>query len=233
MTNAEVGRRKSEVGEASGAGERTGRFRLGVVCSLSLSVIGFGLFASLDVTTAFAGKFNRAVSVGDVGKPFTGLIGTDDEPHSLAEYLADAKGVVLVFTCNHCPVAAGYEDRLLALAREFQPQQVRFVAVSCSLGEADSLTAMKERAQQKKYPFPYLHDPSQQSGRDYGARVTPEVFVLNAQGRVVYLGAIDDSWNDAENVQHAYLRDALAALVAGRKPETTETRPRGCPIAYE
>jgi len=230
MAKAEVESPKSEVGEAKAAGKGSGR--LGVVPLLLLLFVGFGLFASV-ASPVFAGKFNRAVSVGDVGKPFTDLIGTDDKPHSLAEYLADAKGVVLVFTCNHCPVAAGYKDRLLALAREFQPQQVRFVAVSCSLGEADSLAAMKERAEQKKYPFPYLHDPSQQSGRDYGARVTPEVFVLNAKGRIVYLGAIDDSWNDAENVQHAYLRDALAALVAGRKLETTETRPRGCPIAYE
>jgi hypothetical protein len=78
-----------------------------------------------------------------------------------------------------------------------------------------------------------LHDPSQQSGRDYGARVTPEVFVMQPDGKITYLGAVDDSWNDPEQVKHAYLREALTALVAGRMPETTEARPRGCAIAYE
>jgi hypothetical protein len=92
---------------------------------------------------------------------------------------------------------------------------------------------MKARADEKKYPFPYLHDPSQQSGRDYGARVTPEVFVLKPDRTITYQGTIDDSWNDAEQVKHAYLRDALTALVAGNTPETTETRPRGCPIPYQ
>jgi hypothetical protein len=190
-------------------------------------------FSLLLPASAGAGKFNKVVSPGDVGKPFAGLVGTDDKPHSLEEYLAGGKGVVLIFTCNHCPVAAGYEDRLLALAREFQSQDVRFVAVSCGTAEADALPAMKARAQEKKYPFAYLHDPSQQSGRDYGARVTPEVFVLRPDRTIVYQGTIDDSWNDAEQVKHAYLRDALTALVSGKTPETTETRPRGCPIPYQ
>jgi hypothetical protein len=181
---------------------------------------------------AHAGKFNKAVSVGDVGKPFTGLVGTDDKPHSLAEF-CDGKGVVLVFTCNHCPVASAYEERLLTLARDFQPHGIRFVAVSCGKGEADELPAMKARAAERKYPFAYLYDPSQQTGRDYGARVTPEVYVMRPDRTITYLGTIDDSWNDASQVKHAYLREALTALLAGRDPETTETRPRGCPIPYE
>lgn len=187
----------------------------------------------LLTSPAHAGKFNKSVSVGDVGKPFAGLVGTDDRPHALDEYLAGGKGVVLIFTCNHCPCAAGYEDRLFTLAREFQPQGVRFVAVCCGTDEVDSLPAMKERAAERKFPFPYLHDPSQQSARDYGARVTPEVFVLRPDRTVVYLGAVDDSWNDPAQVQHAYLHDALTALVAGRMPEIGEARARGCSIAYD
>lgn len=179
-----------------------------------------------------AGKFNKAVSAGDVGKPFFNLIGTDEKLHSLDDYLKDGKAVVLLFTCNHCPVAAGYEDRLFAMHKEFAPQGVRFVAISCGLNEADGFEAMKKRAVERKFPFPYLHDPAQETGRDYGARVTPEVFVLKADRTIVYLGTIDDSWNDADAVKHAYLREALTAVVAGRTPETVETRPRGCPIDY-
>ena len=195
-------------------------------CLIALAV-AVSLAASAE-----AGKFNKAVSAGDVGKPFTGLVGTDDRPHSLDEYLTGSKGLVLLFTCNHCPVAAGYEERIAALAKKFAPQGVRFVAVSCGLGEADALPAMKERVKEKSFPFPYLHDPSQQTGRDYGARVTPEVFVLKPDRTIIYLGAIDDSWNDADAVKHAYLHDALEAIVAGRAPETVEARPRGCPIDY-
>lgn len=191
------------------------------------------LILAITADLSFAGKFNRVVSVGDVGKPFAELIGVDDKQHSLAEYLDGGKGVVLIFTCNHCPCAAGYEDRLFTLAREFQPQGVRFVAVSCGTEEVDSLAAMKERAAERKFPFPYLHDPSQQSGRDYGARVTPEVFVLRPDRTIVYLGAVDDSWNDPEAVKHAYLRDALTSLVAGKTPEIGEARARGCAIAYD
>lgn len=210
----------------NGASGRSGIFQF------ALFIFHFALVCSL-VSPLHAGKFNKAVSPGDVGKPFAGLMGTNDKPHSLADYLSGGKGVVLLFTCNHCPVASAYEERLLAIAREFEPQGVKFVAVSCGKGEADELPAMKERAAAKKYPFPYLHDPSQQSGRDYGARVTPEVFVMQPNGKIIYLGTVDDSWNDATQVKHRYLRDALEALVAGHEPETQETRPRGCPIPYE
>ena len=194
------------------------------------SLVCLAVLLAADV--CFAGKFNRVVSVGDVGKPFAELIGVDDKPHSLAEYLDGGKGVVLIFTCNHCPCAAGYEDRLFTLAREFQPKGIRFVAVNCGLDEADALPAMKTRAAERKFPFPYLHDPSQQTGRNYGARVTPEVFVMRPDRKIVYLGAVDDSWNDPETVQHAYLRDALTALVAGKMPEIGEARARGCSITY-
>src|SRR5262245_55894240 len=97
------------------------------ILHFSFTCLSFGFLADV----ALAGKFNRAVSVGDVGKPFAGLVGVDDKPHALADYLAGGKGVVLIFTCNHCPCAEGYEERLFSLAKEFQPQGVRFVAVSC------------------------------------------------------------------------------------------------------
>jgi hypothetical protein len=219
MQKSEVRNQKSELRSA----QRSKRH------SVLLLISAFCLLTS----PVFAGKFNKAVSVGDVGKSFAGLMGTDDKPHALDEYVAGGKGVVLIFTCNHCPCAAGYEERLFTLAREFQPQGIRFVAVCCGTDAVDSLPAMKVRADERKFPFPYLHDPSQQSARDYGARVTPEVFVLRPDRTIVYLGAVDDSWNDPEQVQHAYLRDALTALAAGQMPEIGEARARGCAIAYD
>lgn len=182
---------------------------------------------------AFAGKFNAAVSVGDVAKNWQNLVGTDDKPHSLDDLLRDAKAVVVVFTCNHCPVAAGYEDRLISLAKEFEPRGVRFVAVSCSLLSGDQLPEMKRRAAEKKYPFPYVIDPTQQVGRNYGAAVTPQVFLLRPDRTIAYMGAVDDSWSDPDAVKHAYLKDALEAVAAGRTPATTETRAKGCAIQYE
>jgi peroxiredoxin len=185
-----------------------------------------------DADAARAGKFNKVLSAGDQAPDFRNVVGTDDRPHSLADW-KDAKLVVVVFTCNHCPIAGAYEDRLLALAKEYREKGVQFVAVSSSRMEADSFAAMKKQAAAKKYPFPYLHDASQQVGRSYGASVTPEVFVLKADRTVGYLGTIDDNWNDAAAVSRHYLRDALDTLLAGKELLRFETRPVGCGIGYE
>jgi len=185
-----------------------------------------------DARPACAGKFNKVLSAGDSGPDFKNLVGTDDKPHSLADW-KDAKLVVLIFTCNHCPIAAAYEDRILALAKQFEERGVRFVAVSSSRLEADGFAEMKKRAAEKKYPFPYLHDATQKVGLSYGARVTPEVFVLKADRTVGYLGAIDDNWNDETAVGRPHLREAIEALLDGKEPPRMETRPVGCGIQYE
>ena len=185
-----------------------------------------------DAATARAGKFNKALSAGDKAPDFKDVAGTDDKPHSLADW-KDAKLVVVVFTCNHCPIAGAYEDRILALANQYRDRGVQFVAVSSSRLPSDDFAAMKKRAAEKKYPFPYLHDASQQVGKSYGASVTPEVFVLKGDRTIGYLGTIDDNWNDASAVGRQYLRDAIDALLAGKEPTRFETRPIGCGIQYE
>lgn len=179
---------------------------------------------------ALAGKFNKVLSVGDAAPEFAELPGVDGQPHSLAEY-ESAKFVVVVFTANHCPFAMEYEDRLIGLQNDFAEQGVQVVALSCSLEEADNLEHMQVRAQEKGFNFPYLHDASQNSGRAYGASVTPQVFVLDDQRRVAYMGAIDDHVL-LERVKHHYLRDALTALCAGETPAETETKAKGCGIEY-
>ena len=176
-------------------------------------------------------KFNRKVDVGDKGPLWKELQGTDGKRHSLSD-LKKAKAVVVVFTCNHCPVAKAYEERLIQLARDFQKRDVVTVAISVSLIEADSLDAMKKRAAEKKYPFAYLQDPDQKTGQSYGSFCTPSVFLLDGDRRIAYMGKIDNSLY-ADRVEERFLRDAIVAVLKGEKPEITETKPIGCPIEYD
>jgi peroxiredoxin len=181
--------------------------------------------------SAFAGKFNRALSIGDKAPQWSGLLGVDGRKRALADF-ADAKLIVLVFTCNHCPVATASQDRLVALQKEFLDRGVRLVAVCSNLGQEDDLPAMKERAESNGYNFPYLRDADQSVGRAYGARQTPTALVLDGDRKIAYMGAIDDSWEDAGRVERDYLRDAIEALLAGQRVPVAETRPQGCEIPY-
>jgi peroxiredoxin len=190
------------------------------------------LVAALGLAlTASAGKFNEVLSVGDAAPEWTGLAGVDDKSHALKDY-EEAKVLVAIFTCNACPVAVAYEDRLIALQQEYKDKEVQFVAINCNTDEANSLAAMKKRAEEKGFNFPYLFDETQEAGRTYGASVTPQVFVLDEARKVVYTGAIDDNFEDESQVKHQYLRDALDSVLAGKAPEAGETRAKGCGIKY-
>ena len=194
------------------------------------------LFAVLTVTASSAlshakeGKFNTVISVGEKAPDFTAIPGIDDKKHSLREY-KDAKAVVVVFTCNHCPVAVAYEDRIVALQKDYKKRGVQVVAICANPDEADKLDKLKERADSKKFNFPYLHDGDQKTGKAYGAAVTPHVFLLDKDRKISYMGAIDDNQN-AEKASKHYLRDAIDASLAGKATETTETRAVGCGIKY-
>ena len=139
---------------------------------------------------------------------------------------------MLVFTCNHCPVARAYEDRLVALHKDYGPKEVQVVAVNVNNIPADRLEEMKKRAKQKGFAFPYLYDSTQKIGRDYGAKVTPHVFVLDNGRKIAYMGAVDDN-QDSQRVKSHYLRDALDALLAGKPAPKQVTQQFGCGIKYE
>jgi len=171
------------------------------------------------------------LKIGAPAPVWSGVIGIDDEKHGLDDY-QKAKLVVMVFTCNHCPVAVAYEDRLIALQKDYRKKGVQLIAVNVNNLPADRLGPMKVRAKEKGFNFPYLYDPTQKMGYDYGARVTPHVFVLDKDRKIAYVGAVDDN-NNPERVEKHYLRDALDALLAGETPATAETRPRGCSVKYE
>jgi thiol-disulfide isomerase/thioredoxin len=140
--------------------------------------------------------------------------------------------VLVVFTCNHCPVAKAYEDRLSSLEHDYKDRGVAVVAINVSNMDADKLPAMIERAKEKEFEFQYLYDPSQAIGRAYGATVTPHAFVLDGKRQVAYIGAIDDNQN-ADKAEKHFVRDALDAVLAGKKPEPATTKQFGCGIKYE
>jgi len=184
------------------------------------------------MVAAIAARGNAAeLKIGDAAPNFAGIIGIDDKEHGLADYRG-AKLAVVVFTCNHCPVAAAYEDRLVALQKDYQAKGVQLVAVNVNTIAADRLDKMKERAAKKGFNFPYLYDATQKIGRDYGATVTPHVFVLDTERKIAYVGAVDDNMQP-DKVKSPYLRNALDALLAGKRPPQEVTKQFGCGIKYE
>jgi peroxiredoxin len=182
---------------------------------------------------AWAGKYNGVLNIGDAGPAWEQLEGVDGKRHSLAD-LAAKDVVVVVFTCNSCPVAADYEDRILAFSKKFAGPQgkVGLVAINVNKVPEDRLPKMRERAEAKGFDFPYLYDETQQIGRAYGAAFTPEFFVLDRDRKVVYMGGMDDSSN-VEMVKLSYLEPAVEAALAGKQPETTEAPAIGCRVRYD
>jgi peroxiredoxin len=183
------------------------------------------------VLAAHLGFAADKLKVGDAAPQWTGIVGTDDKPHGLADF-KEAKAVVIVFTCNHCPVATAYQDRLVALQKDYKDKGVQVVAICVSKGPADDLDAMKKRAESAGFNFPYLYDPTQQVGRDFGAACTPHAFVLDKDRKLAYMGAIDDNVH-ADKAEKHYIRAALDALLDGKTPDPAVTRQFGCAIHYE
>ncbi len=184
--------------------------------------------ATLLALIAFApaatgGKFNKSLSVGDAAPAWADLDGTDGAKHSLADLKAKAV-VVVAFTCNSCPVAQDYEDRLIALAKPYAAADspVAVVAICVNAGKEDALPALKARAAKRKFPFAYLTDPSQEIARRYGAAYTPEFFVLDRDRKVAYLGAFDDKAPPGEPTAR-HVEEAIVAALAGKAAATGET----------
>lgn len=171
------------------------------------------------------------------------LPGVDGREHALQDF-ASAKALVVVFTCNHCPTAQYYEERLKQLVADYQPKGVAVVAImpndpqSVRLDElgwtdlSDTFAEMKIRARDRGFNFPYLYDGDTEAvARAYGPVATPHVFLFDASRKLRYAGAIDDS----ERVQHAkvhYLRDALDAVLAGKEPPVTKSKVVGCSVKW-
>jgi peroxiredoxin len=177
----------------------------------------------------------QTLKVGSVAPNFAGLPATDGKSYGLNSFKG-GKIVVVSFTCNHCPYAQAYEDRFIALAREFTPQGVTFVAINPNDEvhyPEDSFENMKIRASQKNFPFPYLRDQSQKAAKAFGAVCTPHVFVLNDRRKLAYEGRIDDNWKEPDKVKSLDLRNAIQALLESKPVPVPNTNPMGCSIKWK
>ncbi|MBI4361796.1 MAG: thioredoxin family protein, partial [Euryarchaeota archaeon] len=154
---------------------------------------------------------------GDPAPPFD-LPGVDGRNHTLDGFQG-APLLVVIFSCNHCPYVQAWEQRIIDIQRDYQPRGVRLVAINSNetLGHpTDDFPHMVQRAREKGYNFPYLRDDTQQVARAYGAQVTPQVYVFDAQRRLRYQGRVDDNHKNPRRVKSRDLRDALDALLAGK-----------------
>lgn len=175
--------------------------------------------------------------VGDTARDFN-LENIDGEKVSTKDY-KDAKGFIVIFTCNHCPYAKLYEDRIIALHNQYAPQGYPVIAINPNDPDKqpeDNLENMKIRAAEKGFPFPYLVDETQEIARAYGAKVTPHVFLLNKTEndklKVAYIGAIDNNHKDAEKADKKYVEDAVDALLSDEQPTESSTKGIGCTIKW-
>lgn len=175
-----------------------------------------------------------AISVGTKAPDFN-LPGVDGQDYSLSGF-TDKQAVVVIFSCNHCPYVVANEDRMIELQTDYASRGVQLVAVNPNdevKYPADSFEAMKVRAAEKGFNFPYLRDETQQVARAYGASVTPEVFVVDAAGTIVYHGRIDDNVIEPGNVTRHDLREALDELLAGQEITVKNTEPVGCTVKWK
>ncbi len=178
-----------------------------------------------------AGKYNSTLSPGDAAPAWQNLPAADGGKYSLADFKS-SKAIVVVFTCNSCPYAVDVEDRLLSLHAKYGKRDVALVAINVNKVEADLLPAMKQKAKDKAFQFPYLFDETQKIAKDFGAKRTPEFFVLDQDRKVVYMGALDDS-PAGKKVSKRYVEAALESTLAGDKVELAETIPVGCAVRFE
>lgn len=188
------------------------------------------ILAFISVSLAYAGGYD----IGDKAADFK-LKNVDGKMVSMADY-DNAKGFIVIFTCNHCPYAIAYEDRIIEINNKYKELGYPVIAINPNdpdVQPGDSYEGMQERAKEKGFTFPYLYDADQNTYPKYGATKTPHVFVLNKEDGdliVRYIGTIDDNYGDASAVEEKYLATAVDALLAGKEPNPATTKAIGCSI---
>ena len=190
-------------------------------------------FGILTLLTVILMSFTNPTGYqpGDKATDFK-LKSVDGKMYSMSDY-KDAKGFIVVFTCNHCPFAVKYEDRVIELAKKYKSKGYVLLAINPNDPAAqpdDSFDKMKVRAKEKGFTFPYLFDEGQKIFPQYGATKTPHVFLLDKNLIVKYIGAIDDNVEDASAVKEHYLENAITALENGKEPTIPVTKAIGCSI---
>jgi peroxiredoxin len=195
------------------------------------------LFLTLAAFVAMSFTTEGGYTVGDTAADFE-LKNVDGEMVSMADY-PEAKGFIVIFTCNKCPYSVAYEDRIISINKKYAKQGYPVIAINSNDPErvpGDSYEAMIERANDKKFSFPYIYDSTQEIARTFGATKTPHVFLLEKQAdnalKVAYIGAIDDSPMSSKNAGEKYLENAIGALKAGNQPDPSNVKAIGCTIKW-
>lgn len=176
----------------------------------------------------------QGYKVGDKAADFK-LKNVDGYQVSLSDY-KDAKGFVVIFTCNHCPYAVAYEDRIIEFDKKYKKKGFPVIAINPNdpaVMPGDSFENMQKRADEKGFTFPYLFDAKQEVYKKFGATKTPHVYILSKKGKsltVEYIGTIDNNFKDESKVSKRYMEDVVNSLLLNKKPEVTYTKAIGCSI---
>ena len=207
---------------------------LKVIFLLNILVIGM-----LNFCYAFSMEEHKTLAIGEQAPDFK-LPAVDGKTYTLASF-SNSKILVIIFTCNHCPTAQAYEDRIVKLTADYSGKGVAVAAImpndpkSITLSEldytdlSDSFEEMKMRAKEKQFNFPYLYDgDTQAASMKYGPAVTPHVFIFDETRRLRFQGRIDDVENPAKTPKHFDTRNAIEALLANKEVATPTTKVFGC-----
>lgn len=194
-------------------------------------------FLSTILVLTMISATNSGYDVGDTVSDFR-LKNFDGKMVSLFDY-KDSKGVILIFDCNTCPYSKAYNDRIIALHKNFAPKGFPVVTINPNDGKqspGDSFEEMVARARKKNYDFPYLLDDSQRVAKAFGATNTPHVFLLERKGKdfvIAYIGAIDNNARNGSQADKKYVEDAVNALLAGEDVSVKKTKAVGCGIKWK
>ncbi len=167
--------------------------------------------------------------------PQFSLLATDGHTYSLDSF-SKAKGLLVMFICNHCPYVQAIEDRLIELARNYRAKGVAFVAICSNDAEnypEDSFESLTKRWREKEYGFPYLYDESQSVAKSFGAVCTPDFFLYDGERKLAYRGRLDDSWKDPSKVTQEELKMAMDSVLLGQEPSPHQNPSMGCSIKWK
>mgnify|MGYP000277147772 CR=1 FL=1 len=193
-----------------------------------------GILVALTMAGAAVPALGAVAIGGRAPLATVAMENVDGRQVSIAD-AAGPKGTLVIFSCNHCPYVKAWESRMVAIATDAAKRGIGVIVINANDPEAypeDAMPAMQQRAREKGYTFPYVVDATSEVARAFGATKTPEVFLFDAGGSLVYHGAIDDNAQDEAKVTQRFLADAVEAVLAGREVATKETKAIGCSIKF-